>query len=406
VSVLCCNIPDFLIRLHLRRHPQQEASPLALLGGDGRVWAASALARECGVGVDLTASQARLRCPDLRLFPLQSDEAEAEQSAFLGRLAAGGLPVESLGWGAAYLDLRWLATDRAKVEPFCVDIGRALRQELGEALTPSLGWDSGKFTARAAALAAEPGHMRLVDRRDEVSFLGPLPIALLPLPAQALQNLAWLGIRTLGQYAALPEVAVWQRFGQAGKLARAWARGRDTRPVQPTVGQKPESVTVTFDQPEGLLGPVLDAVMAALHPRLAEIIAQMAGIRRLRLQLHFLDNSSRTVDIAYVEAVDQEARLHAVLRHKLETVNWPAEVEAVTLWILETGERSLAQGFLFPEFNQPAAGSSSVETQNLAPLQGRYGSIFFQGNVVDAHHPVPERRTVLYPRFSSHPDSL
>ncbi len=395
MSVLCCHISDFLIRLHLRRFPQEMERPLGLLGSDERLCAVSPLAQQCGVIEGMTARQARMRCPDLALFALDGREAEAEQHAFVGSLSAGGLPVESLGWGAAYLDLRWLATEKGKVQPFCSDIGRALRQELGDSLLPALGWDSGKFTARAAAMQTAPGHMRLVDKRDEAGFLRPLPVTLLPLPPRSLQTLAWLGIRTLGQYAQLPESAVWQRFGQAGKLAHAWARGRDNRPVQNGVGPLPQPLSFSFAPPEGLLGPVLEAAAALLRPQLHTLTAQMAGIRRLRLQLDCLDGRKQTVDIATVEAVDQEARLVALLRHKLEALTWRAEVESITLYILETGELHLAQGRLFPEFEAVGA----VEMQNLASLYGRYGAIFLQGEVVDAHHPVPERRSRLYPRL-------
>jgi DNA polymerase-4 len=392
MSVLCCHIPDFLLRLHLRRFPQDADLPLALLGGDDRLCAVSPLAQACGVTVDSTARQARMRCPDLSLRPLQGDEAEAEHAAFLGGLSSGGLPVEALGWGAAYLDLHWLATEKGKVQPFCAEIGRSLRHSLGEALLPALGWDSGKFTARAAAVQTEPGRMKLVDKRDEVRFLGPLPVTLLPLPPHALQTLGWLGIRTLGQYAQLPESAVWQRFGQAGKLAHAWARGRDNRPVQASVGQMPEAVTFAFDQPEGLLGPVLEAATALLRPPLAALTAQLRGIRRLRLQLSFLGHGARTVEIVAVEAVDQEARLVALLRHQLETLNWPGEVESLTLWVLESGELPFAQGMLFPELDAP--------TQPIAdptqPLRRRYGPIFLQAEVVEAAHPIPERRFRLH----------
>ena len=52
-------------------------------------------------------------------------------------------------------------------------MGRLVRGALGPTLQPAIGWDSGKFTARVAALQVPAGRMRLVDQADEVRFLRP-----------------------------------------------------------------------------------------------------------------------------------------------------------------------------------------------------------------------------------------
>ncbi len=146
--------------------------------------------------------------------------------------------MEPHGWGAAYVDLGDLVRGHADAVALCREMGRAVRRELGEALQPALGWDSGKFTAQAAARRTPPGRLRAVDAVRERGFLQPLPVTLLPLAGEAVQRLGFLGLRTLGQYAALPPAAVWQQFGRAGKLAHRCARGEDDRPVIPR-GRRP-----------------------------------------------------------------------------------------------------------------------------------------------------------------------
>ncbi len=125
------------------------------------------------------------------------------------------------------------------MRPLAAELGRRLRGRLGVHLQPALGWDSGKFTAHAAAMQVAPGRIRLVDKAEEVRFLAPLPVTLLPLPPLHLQQLHWLGVRTVGQFAALPAAAVWQRFGAAGKLAHRWAQGKDDRPVRSRLSRRP-----------------------------------------------------------------------------------------------------------------------------------------------------------------------
>ena len=214
----------------------------------------------------MRAQQARAACPDLLLRTLDLAVAEAEQSALLAELAEWQLPVEPQSWGSAYVDMHAVAKSAPSVQPLITEVGQRLRKRLGVDLQPALGWDSGKFTARAAACVAPPGRMRLVDKADEARFLNPLPIMLLPLPRPHLQQLHWLGIRTLGEFAALPAAGVAQRFGAGGRQAQRWAQGRDDRPVRGAVKQAPAPVAVTLDPPTATLQPLVEAVMGSLRP--------------------------------------------------------------------------------------------------------------------------------------------
>src|SRR5512143_2217750 len=192
VAVICCRVPEFLVALARRADPRLMQQPLTLVGADGLVCAASAEARACGVVPALSPRQALARCPDARLVPLDLPASEAEHAAWLAVLARTGLPVEADGWGAAYVDARGLCHDRSSAQRACADLGHALREALGDPLSPALGWDTSKFTARAAAACAPGGRMRLVPAADETRFLNPLPLGILPLPAPALQQLDWL----------------------------------------------------------------------------------------------------------------------------------------------------------------------------------------------------------------------
>jgi nucleotidyltransferase/DNA polymerase involved in DNA repair len=293
MSVLCCNVPNLLITLACRQSPSWAGRPLALLGPAERVWAASPEAGQYGVQTQMRPQQAQIACPDLLLRPLDLTTAEAEQSALLAELAEWQLPVEPQSWGSAYVDMHAVAKNAPAVQPLAAEVGRRLRKRLGLDLQPSVGWDSGKFTARAAACVAAPGRMRLVDKVDEPRFLNPLPITLLPLPRPHQQQLHWLGIRTLGQFAALPAAGVLQRFGAGGRQAQRWAQGRDDRRVRAAVSVPPAPTVVTLDTPVATLQPVVDALMASLRPLLAKCAARLEGMRRLRIAVCFTAGAER-----------------------------------------------------------------------------------------------------------------
>lgn len=387
MSILCCHIPDFLIALHTRRWPEEGARPLALVGEDERLWATSSEAQSSGVLVGMTPRQAQMRCADLLLRPLDSPEAEASQQTFLFTLGRWELPVEPLGWGGAYLDLHTLATRKADVESLGREMGQNLRERMSEVLLPALGWDSGKFTAQAAARRTRPGRMKLVDKADETHFLSPLPISLLPLPPLSLQQLHWLGIRSLGDFAALPHNAVWQRFGEAGKLAWRWAQGKDDRPVSAGVAQPTPAVEIAFDLPERRLEPVLAAFAAAMRPLLARLADRLQAIRRLGVEVHFLDGSSRSLDLRFVEGVSDEKRLTAALSQKLSALIWPDEMTGMEAHLLESSERPMGQLALLPDVldEQPLP---AIATR----LAGRYGPVLLTGRLPEPGHCVPERR--------------
>ena len=391
MSVLCCSIPEFLFALARRQLAQDATRPLALLGADARILAVSAPARGSGVAEGMTSRQALARCPDIQLHPLNVSTCQAEHDALLSVLAQTGLPIEAQGWGSAYVSLREVARERADAQAVCADLGRQVRRVLGEALQPALGWDTGKFTARAASAQSRPGQMRLVSHSDEAHFLDPLPLSLLPLPTPALRYLDWLGIRTLGRFARLPVAAVQQRFGAAGKLAQQWAQGRDDRPVRPTTHAQPDPISVDIAAPTGSQEGVLDTAMAALKPHLGTMNAQLQGCRRIHGALRFLDGSTRAFSHLFLEPTCAPKPIRAALACELRGVTWSAEATALDLIVLDVAELTPTQLSLFPELDSRQADREPFAAV-VAKLAPRYGSIFWHGQVADEYHPVAERR--------------
>ncbi len=393
MSVLCCHLPDFVLELSRRRDPalSGRVGLLLLLDEQERVCALSPEARRAGLRRGMPAREARRRCPEARLRPLDWPACQAEQAVFLAQLGQWELPVEELAWGAAYLDLGAVAGRAADVQPLAAELGRRLRAALG--LAPALGWDSGKFTARAAALTSRPGHMRLVGPAEEAAFLAPRSVALLALPAPDLAWLDWLGIRTLGQFAALPPLALRQRFGAAGRLAQAWAAGHDPRPVQGAAAPPPPPVVLDLDPPRGDTAGILALALAALQGGLEALAARFQGCRRLRLELHFLEGGDRVQDLAFVDPVASAASLRAPLAAALGQGRWPGPLSRLRLGLSAPGELSLRQLSLFPLATAPEGGAEALA----ARLRERHGAVFWRAHLQEPGHPAADRRFRLAP---------
>lgn len=132
----------------------------------------------------------------------------------------------------------------------------------------------------AAALAARRG--LIVPPGATAEFLAPLPVKVLERPELA-DLLERLGVRTLGELAALPAPQVLSRFGWEGAAVHRLSRGLDERPLD--ARRPPEDLSVQDE-----LDPPVDRVdMAAfiakaLADRLHESLAR-GGWRATRVRI-------------------------------------------------------------------------------------------------------------------------
>jgi len=127
----------------------------------------------------------------------------------------------------------------------------AVDSVLGGAGSCQVGVADGPF---AAELAARLGR-GIVAPGASAAFLAPLPVAVLgSVLADALDPALsdlWgrLGIRTLGELAALPPAAVLARFGTEGAIAHRLARGLDERPLSARTPPPDLTVATELDPP-------------------------------------------------------------------------------------------------------------------------------------------------------------
>ncbi len=319
MSVLYCTIPHFAAALARRDRPELSDRPLVLVGPEKRVFGTSAGAAAYGVRSGMTARAAEVHCPEARLLEADLVGCRAEAEALCQVLETASDRVEPHGWGAAYVDMGdGLARNRASAVDLCQEVGRSVRGALGQNLQPALGWNSNKFTAQTAARRTPPGHLRAVDRAGEQIFLQPLPVTLLPLVQDSLQRLQYLGLRTLGQYAALPRAAVWQQFGQVGIMAHRCARGRDDRPVVPR-GQAPQyTAEVEFELPLTKRSRLVAALVRLVSPLLAGLRDNLQACGQVRLAVHFDDGSAQERARSFLLPVAGERRVVEALDRLLD----------------------------------------------------------------------------------------
>ncbi len=262
LTAACVLVPLFPLKCEIERQQGLSGQPVALLSPDDtrRVWQVSPLARRAGVKAGMTVSQAIGACPALRLCeadPVHYDERFSRLLAALGEVSPVIEPAEL---GRAFVGGDGMEGIYGGPQQFVEAICSAFPLPRSAF---RLGWGLGKFVATLAASRALPGQAVIVPPGREVAFLADQPVALLPLEPDLHRRLRLLGLRTLGQLAALPEAAVTAQFGRAG--TRAW-RLATGRAVEPVVGRPiPEPVTATV----AFFAPVAE------HDRLTRAAAQL-----------------------------------------------------------------------------------------------------------------------------------
>jgi nucleotidyltransferase/DNA polymerase involved in DNA repair len=392
--------------------PQRQAllsRPLALApepGGPQVVGETSGPAEAFGVRAGMRLGEALARCPELTLVTPDPEGAETAWEEALRRLEGIGAAVESERPGEAFFEAGGL---RGLWGGSLERVLRRAREAIGSGAR--LGAGSSRLCAYAAAVGARPRRPVIVPEAMTRTFLAPLSVNLVrePLSSKGFapgggareaarirsvdltEKLERLGVRTLGQLAALPDAAIADRFGEIGLRALRMARGANEslRPRPPR-----EDLIERLELPEAISGSQLERALALLVDRLlANSERRGRGMRRLRFAARLAGGGSWRSVVALRQSSADPQLLRLVLLPKLEELPGPAV--SLSLRALETGP---------PASDQETLGglAQSKRRKRLAEAIRQVRAVAGKDAVmrvldVDLDSRVPERRSLLTP---------
>lgn len=282
--------------------------PVAVIHAN-RVVACSPSARAEGVRPGLRRREAQSRCPWLRVFPHDPgrDARVFEPVVAAVEQVVAGVEVVRPGElaFAARGPARYFGGEARAAE----QVVEQIAQECG--VEAQAGVADGVF---AAGLAARAG--RIVPPGQTPEFLAGIDVRALGRP-ELTDRLRRLGVRTLGDFAALPGGDVLTRFGFDAALAHRLAAGADHRLL--AVRRPPPDLTVGEDYDE----PIDRVDVAAFAAR--------ALARRLYERLAGHGLACTRLGIEAVTADGQE--LHRTWRHDGRLT--PEEITDRVRWQLE-----------------------------------------------------------------------
>ncbi len=242
---LVLTVPDWSAVAVAAEHDLDPRTPVVVLHG-GRVIAADAFARSAGVILGIGRRAAQLRCPEARVVIWDEEADNRHFSAGVGALEELVARFTLLSPGTLAIPLGSLRHGYAD-EPSAVEaLISALVSETGWEFFPGIA-----DTVFAAVLAARQA--RRVEPGATRRFLAAQPIHSLEYAgaeyAELIDVFGHLGLRTLGDLAALDARDVTSRFGELGRRAHDLAGGRGRTPLHDHVRTEQFGVELGLDTP-------------------------------------------------------------------------------------------------------------------------------------------------------------
>lgn len=277
--------PDWSAAAAVNEYSAEPGGPIALIQ-QGQVFACSATARTHGVQNGLRLREAQSRCPTLQVFPY---DPLVDKRAFEPIVAA----VEQIMPGVQLLDAGSCAVRAKGPARYFGNEGQAaevlLRSVETLAATPGrVGIADGIFAAEQAARHTD--RVRIVYPGASAQFLTNISLDALQQPALTilLEN---LGLKTLGDFAALAPLNVRNRFGPDGAQAHLLARGLDPRSVVARTSAARLDVTLDFEPPLERVDQMAFAFKTSAESFIDGLAESGLVCTELRVQVH--DDSGR-----------------------------------------------------------------------------------------------------------------
>jgi len=246
--ILHVDMDAFYASVELRRRPELRGRPVIVGGGRrGVVLSATYEAREFGVRSAMPMGRAVRMCPEAVVVAPDMRRYAVASAGVMAVFRSVTPLVEPLSLDEAFLDVT--GARRRLGRPGW--IGEWIRARIADeqGITCSVGVAPTKFVAKLASSRCKPDGLLVVPVDGVRQFLHPLPVgALWGVGERTGAQLAGLGLRTVGDLAALPLPALARALGDGvAAHLHALANGEDPRSVVPDEPDRSIGAEETFE---------------------------------------------------------------------------------------------------------------------------------------------------------------
>ena len=226
----------------------------AIIGGDeskrsGIVLAKSMKAKECGVKTADTIYQARIKCPNLKIFPSNFPIYRKYSNQLYQLLLEYTDKIERFSIDECFLDMtNYLRNDTLLNKGY--EINRRVREELG--FTVNVGVANNKLLAKMASDFTKPDRVHTLWKEEIPQKMWTLPVSeLFMLGKKTVPKLYNMQIKTIGDLAKTDKTKLEKKFGKHGTLMWEYANGIDTSEVK-YLPEKPKCIGNSVTLPKNI----------------------------------------------------------------------------------------------------------------------------------------------------------
>ena len=314
------------------------------------------------------------------------DRSAVDRSAGIGSEtgAGAGLVMDTTGsdhlWGGEAALMR-------EIEEKLSSLG--LSSQLAIAPTHGAAWALSRFGAVREICTADGLALRM----------GSLPVRALRLDGQTVLLLKRLGLKTVGELAAVPRLSLARRFSQAALPGNPLLR------LDQMMGQLAEPVSAPDDPPRFAVQAKLAEPVQAPEPHLPALVAELCqgmaaagfGARRLTLTVYRSDGEVSHVDATTSQPSRATGHLLRLFEGKLDRIDPGFGFDLITLAASVAEKMGVAQARLD---GRPEDGPDMA--QLVDRLSARFGPRSLRRPAMRESH-VPERREVWAPAMAGPP---
>lgn len=226
----------------------------AVIGGDetrraGIVLAKSMKAKEFGIKTGETIYQARIKCPNLKIYPPNYKIYKTYSDKLYNLLLEYTDKIERFSIDECFLDMTGYLINDTLLNK-ANEISKRVREELK--FTVNIGVANNKLLAKMASDFTKPDKVHTLFEEEIPQKMWPLSISeLFMLGKKTVPKLYNMQIKTIGDLAKTNESVLIKRFGKHGLLMWEYANGIDKSEVQ-YEKEKPKCVGNSITLPEDI----------------------------------------------------------------------------------------------------------------------------------------------------------
>ena len=226
----------------------------SIIGGDeskrsGIVLAKSPKAKEFGIKTAETIYQAKIKCPNLQIFPSNYKIYRENSDKLYKLLLEYTDKIERFSIDECFLDMtHYLMNDtllnKAK------EINKRVKEELG--FTVNVGVAHNKLLAKMASDFTKPDRVHTLYEEEIPTKMWPLPVSeLFMIGKRTVPKLYQMQIKTIGDLAHTNKEMLGNKFGKHGIMMWEYANGIDNSEVK-YIRERPKGIGNSITLPQDI----------------------------------------------------------------------------------------------------------------------------------------------------------